>query len=87
MKKCFAKRKDGTCNALDRTTCLRCKFYKPKDEIKNNIFYPYSFKSKRLYREMVEQYERKFKIKFKGWGYVTKIKRRACFFGKRVRFA
>lgn len=66
MKKCFAKKDDGTCNALISKTCFKCKFYKPKNEIKNNIFYPYSFTSKRLYQEMIEKYEKKFNIKFKG---------------------
>lgn len=66
MKKCFAKKDDGTCNALTECDCKGCKFYKPKIEIKNNIFYPYSFTSKRLYQEMIDIYERKFNVKFKG---------------------
>ena len=66
MKKYFAKKDDGSCNALDRKTCFKCKFYKPKSEIKNNIFYPYSFTSKRLYKELIERYERKYGVKFRG---------------------
>ena len=66
MKNCFAKNDDGTCNALTECFCGKCKFYKPKSEIKNNIFYPYSFTSKKLYQEMVGIYERKYNVKFKG---------------------
>lgn len=73
MKKCFAKKDDGTCNALDRKTCFKCKFYKPKSEIKNNIFYPYSFTSKRLYKELIERYERKYGVKFRGQAMIKEI--------------
>lgn len=65
MKKCFAINDDGSCNILVDKFCKNCKFYKPKSEIKNNIFYPYSFTSKKLYREMVDKYEQRYKIKFK----------------------
>lgn len=74
MKKCFAKKDDGSCNALDRKTCFKCKFYKPKSEIKNNIFYPYSFTSKRLYKELIERYERKYGVKFRGQAMIKEIK-------------
>lgn len=74
MKKCFAKKDDGTCNALTECCCGKCKFYKPKSEIKNNIFYPYSFTSKRLYQDVITIYERKFNVKFKGWAMLQELR-------------
>ena len=66
MKKCFARIDANTCNALVNKNCNNCKFYKPKSEIKNNIFYQYSFRTKKEYEIALIKYEKKFKTKFKG---------------------
>lgn len=44
-EKCFADRKDGTCHALINKKCKGCKFYKPRDDIKDNPFYEYSYEN------------------------------------------
>lgn len=42
-EKCFADRKDGSCHALIKKECKRCKFYYPRNLLKDNPFYEYSY--------------------------------------------
>ena len=61
---CFAVHtpEDGKaeCRALGKLNCEGCSFYKPKSEIKNNIFYKYSFDSEEEYKEAVKAYKKKY---------------------------
>jgi hypothetical protein len=45
--KCFADRKDGTCHALIKKKCILCEFYCPREIVKDNPFYEYSYTDKR----------------------------------------
>lgn len=42
---CFANRKDGKCHALIEKNCENCKFYTPRDKVKNNPFYKFSYEN------------------------------------------
>ena len=42
-ERCFADRKDGMCHALIKKECKGCKFYCPRDKVKDNPFYKYSY--------------------------------------------
>lgn len=44
-EKCFADRKDGTCHALKCKECEGCRFYFPRELVKDNMFYEYSYQS------------------------------------------
>lgn len=47
---CFGfVRYSKTCNVLSKIDCRNCRFYKTKDQIKNNVFYPWSYSNKRDY--------------------------------------
>ena len=48
------------CNALNRIECAMCPFYKPKKEVKNNIFYKDSFGSYDEYIKGLEHYAEMF---------------------------
>lgn len=48
---CFAYINNHRCHALDTKNCVNCKFYKDREEIKNNPFYPFSYKSLEEYKE------------------------------------
>lgn len=56
---CFADKGDE-CNALKRKECEGCKFYKAKSKVKNNIFYPKSFKNYEEYLNAVKRYTKKY---------------------------
>lgn len=45
-EKCFADRKDGACHALTKKECEGCGFYFPRQLIKDNPFYEYSYENK-----------------------------------------
>lgn len=62
-KDCFAyKETSGIpyCNALKEMECKDCPFYKEKSEVKNNIFYPESFKSHHEYIQAIDKYTMKY---------------------------
>ena len=42
-EKCFADRKDGKCHALTEKKCDRCRFYFPRNLLRDNPFYEYSY--------------------------------------------
>lgn len=46
-EKCFADRKDGTCHALIRKSCVLCEFYCPRNKVTDNPFYEYSYTNER----------------------------------------
>ena len=50
------------CRALGKIDCEGCSFYKPKNEIKDNIFYKGSFDSKEKYEKAVKTYKRKYSV-------------------------
>jgi len=56
---CFAFRNDGECHALINKNCENCKFYTPKEKIKDNPFYKYSWINKRKMEGVV--YARKIR--------------------------
>lgn len=61
---CFAYRNDGKeryCNCLTNINCKNCSFYKNRNEVKNNIFYPESFKSEEMYKKLLYEYRQKYK--------------------------
>lgn len=56
-RNCFAYISTYECNALKVVDCNKCPFYKPKSEIKDNVFYPWSYKSRKKYLEDKEKLE------------------------------
>lgn len=55
-KNCFAYlRETNECNALTELDCTFCRFYKPRKEVKNNVFYKWSFKNEEEYQEAMQK--------------------------------
>ena len=54
---CFANRKDGTCHALIKKSCKKCKFYYPRKLLYHNPFYEYSYESKYAHENAVKIYK------------------------------
>ena len=48
-KECFAFSSIHRCNALSTLDCENCRFYKTKNKIIDNVFYPWSYKDKNKY--------------------------------------
>ena len=61
-KDCFAFISIRECNSLTIIDCTKCPFFKKKAEIKNNVFYPWSYKSKKEYLKAKEVLQRNGKI-------------------------
>lgn len=66
-KDCFAivepedfKNGKVACRALGKLDCEGCRFYKPKDKVKNNVFYKDSYDSIGEYNEAVKEYKSKY---------------------------
>ena len=62
---CFAFISTYECNALKEIDCNKCAFYKPKKEVKNNVFYPWSYSSLQKYlkdKEKLEEVKRCTKL-------------------------
>lgn len=57
------------CRALSKLDCEGCRFYKHRDEIKDNVFYKFSFKTEEEYRRAVNKYKDKY-----GQSNVNKLK-------------
>lgn len=59
MKKdCFAfckKKGKNVCNVLEDLSCEDCRFYKNRNEIKNNPYYAFSYKDKLKHKEDVKK--------------------------------
>ena len=58
---CFAFISKRECSALKNIDCKKCKFYKPKTKIVNNVFYAWSYKDKRQYLKEKEEFEKRLK--------------------------
>ena len=64
-KDCFAYKIENNnqmCNCLNNLECKNCPFYKHKSEVKDNIFYKFSFKNYDSYVKAVEKYYLKYGI-------------------------
>lgn len=63
---CFAVHtpEDGKaeCRALGKLNCEGCSFYKPKSEVKCNVFYRDSFDNDKEYEEAIKTYKRKYGV-------------------------
>lgn len=61
---CFAYKNENDieeCYALNELNCENCKFYKHRDKVKNNIFYPDSFENEEKYIKEFNRYFNKYK--------------------------
>lgn len=64
-KDCFAYKEvsqQPMCNSLKKLDCKDCPFYKNRKEVKNNIFYEWSFPSHGDYIRELEKYSSKYGI-------------------------
>lgn len=55
-KSCFARGNEHKCNALNEKHCKGCSFYKHRNEIKNNPFYAYSYRSLKKHDEDMKKH-------------------------------
>lgn len=59
-KSCFAWIDNEKCNALTEKECKNCKFYKKRKAIKNNPYYPYSYKSMKDFETDLKKYNLRY---------------------------
>ena len=50
------------CKVFGKPDCEKCSFYKKKSEIKNNIFYKYSYDNEEDYYKDLAEYKKKYNI-------------------------
>lgn len=53
---CFARIDCSHCNALNEKDCKNCSFYKPRNKIKNNPFYAFSYRDSERHAEHMRRY-------------------------------
>jgi len=65
-RNCFGSRRNKKhpttleCSILKTDTCLNCPFYKKRDDVKNNVFYRWSFDNITEYKSALLAYKNKY---------------------------